>query len=108
MFFLLFGTRPYSKEVGRAAAVCPYCGDPGPHAVMQAENYFTLYFIPLFKTGGGGRFLRCRRCNQDFPQQAAGQPQTRVPEADWTWSCNQCGNVNPRTATACLKCGASM
>ncbi|HEY3998846.1 MAG TPA: zinc ribbon domain-containing protein [Candidatus Xenobia bacterium] len=97
---MLFGSKVVRKDAGAIDRVCPWCGVPGPHTLVEADNYFTVYFIPLFRTGRADDQVRCRSCRQLFPARMT----SPSPAA---WSCRTCANVNPGTSNQCLKCGAS-
>lgn len=104
MLFLLFGNKVVKKDAGPVARTCPYCGSQGPHTRVEGENWFTIYWIPLFRVGRAPGFIRCSRCGQTFPESGPSRPAPVVRDPDWTWACPACQNVNPNTAQSCLRC----
>lgn len=46
---IILGSRERDKLVGTGQFQCPHCGTLRPYEHHRIDNYFALYFIPLFK-----------------------------------------------------------
>lgn len=66
MFFIVWGWRGREKEIGAGQFFCPDCGTERPYRLVAVNNWFTLYWIPLFKTSELGEFVECGNCKSTF------------------------------------------
>ncbi|MGH7214962.1 MAG: zinc-ribbon domain-containing protein [Tepidisphaeraceae bacterium] len=74
-FIILFGTKTrVSKDAGglpgAAGTVrtrCPECHQEADIVGKRYQNWFTLFFIPVFPISGRTRFSECSNCNAQFP-----------------------------------------
>ena len=63
---ILWGTKGREKVVSEGMFFCPTCNTTRPYKRKSAARYFTLYFIPLFKTKKLGEFVECQVCKSAF------------------------------------------
>ncbi len=63
------GLSDRQKEVSSGSFTCPHCGVPRPYKLMKAGRYFSLYFIPLFRTKDLGEYVQCQHCQRTFDPQ---------------------------------------
>jgi len=66
MFFIVWGFRGRQKEIGQGEFYCPECGDYRAYRLIMVNRWFTLYWIPLFKTKNLGEFVECGKCESTF------------------------------------------
>ncbi|MBU2981841.1 TerB family tellurite resistance protein [Lentibacter algarum] len=66
MFFIVWGWRGRQKEIGNGEFYCPDCGDYRGYRLIAVTRWFTLYWIPLFKTKELGEFVECGSCQGTF------------------------------------------
>jgi hypothetical protein len=63
------GLSDRQKEVSSGSFTCPHCGVPRPYKLMKSGRYFSLYFIPLFRTKDLGEYVQCQVCQRMFDPQ---------------------------------------
>lgn len=63
---IIWGSRGKESEVARGQFHCPQCDTPVPYVHKKVARYFTLYFIPLFKTEDLGEYVECGGCRGTF------------------------------------------
>lgn len=63
---IILGLRDREKEISSGQFNCPKCATLRPYKLIRVVNYFTLYFIPLFKTKKGREYVECQYCHQTF------------------------------------------
>lgn len=126
VFFFFAGTRTRRQCIAETHADCPRCGRVRRVKRCRAESWAHLYWIPLWKVGDLGEELVCTECRLAFPDvrhgdvrhggvspgpAGGGTEASATPAPDRspaaTWTCAGCGNVNPRDAVTCLRCGAT-
>ncbi|WP_341366536.1 TerB family tellurite resistance protein [Yoonia sp. BS5-3] len=66
MFFIIWGWRGRQREVGAGEFYCPDCRDRRGYRLVAVARWFTLYWIPLFKTKELGQFVECTTCKSTF------------------------------------------
>ena len=66
MFFIVWGWRGRQKEIGNGEFFCPQCRDYRGYRLVAVNRWFTLYWIPLFKTSSLGAFVECGACKGTF------------------------------------------
>jgi hypothetical protein len=64
---IIWGSTGREIEIDRGDFHCPACEGKQPYKQVQVANYFTLYFIPLFKTRELGQYVKCLTCKRAFP-----------------------------------------
>ncbi len=63
---IIFGTRPRQHVIDRGKFFCPKCNEIRPYERKRLAHYFTLYFIPIFKTKNIGEVVECQVCKSQF------------------------------------------
>lgn len=69
MFFIVWGgwRGGRHKEIGQGEFYCPECGgDYRGYRQVLVTRWFTLYWIPLFKTSELGQYVECTSCKATF------------------------------------------
>ena len=66
MFFIIWGWRGREKELSRGNFFCPECNDYRGYRLVMVNRWFTLYWIPLFKTKELGQYIECESCKSTF------------------------------------------
>ncbi|MGH1367229.1 MAG: TerB family tellurite resistance protein [Maritimibacter sp.] len=66
MFFIVWGFRGRNKVMSGGNFYCPECGDYRDYKLIAVNRWFTLYWIPLFKTKALGEFVECDSCKSTF------------------------------------------
>lgn len=74
MFFLILGTKEKVKQIEQGIFDCPYCHQHTEYIRYAVAQYFSLYFIPLFKTGDKGEYVECQKCKGKFRPEILNQP----------------------------------
>jgi hypothetical protein len=64
--FVIFGTKIKTSETGHGQFFCPFCKTSRPYVQKESANYFTLYFLPLFKTNTPKIYIECQFCHNVF------------------------------------------
>ena len=59
--FIIAGISPRIKILDNNPRICPVCGLAQAY-LKRADNYLSLFFIPLFRVKKGKSFLICERC----------------------------------------------
>ena len=104
---IVWGSRGREKEVATGTFACPVCRAPRPYRRMRIDRYFTLYFMPLFRTRQLGEYVQCGVCARTFPLEvladaAPEQPRVTGPAVP----CTTCGSALPEGGHFCQQCGA--
>lgn len=63
-FFIVWGSQGRKTVLSNGVFQCPQCGPGAQFAHIQLDKYFTLFWIPLFKTQTLGQFVECQHCKQ--------------------------------------------
>lgn len=66
MPFIIWGSRGLTSTVESGQFYCPNCDADVDYDLKQVRPYFTLFFIPIFPTGEGQRYVQCAQCQQMF------------------------------------------
>lgn len=80
---IIWGSKGRTKSLGRGNFYCPRCGTKREYNHKSIGKYFTLYFIPLFKTSDLAEYIECTFCLTPFEPailQHSGQNQQAVRE----------------------------
>jgi hypothetical protein len=63
---VIWGSKGKSKTIGTGTFYCPHCKSHQLFKHEEVSKYFTLYFIPLFKTEKLGEYIECQTCLKTF------------------------------------------
>lgn len=63
---IFWGSKGKTKNVGKGVFYCPKCQCQTQYIHKEVGKYFTLYFIPLFRTSMLGEFIECQICLTPF------------------------------------------
>lgn len=63
---IIWGSKGKSKTVGSGVFFCPICKSRQRYHHEVIGKYFTLYFIPLFRTKKVGELIECQNCTMTF------------------------------------------
>lgn len=63
---IIWGSRGKTTEVGTGQFFCPRCQCLRKYVRKDVGRYFTLYFIPLFKTSTVAEYIECQVCLTPF------------------------------------------
>ncbi len=62
-FFFIIGTKPIVRRgAGTVRRYCPRCGDLRNFQEVTWQNYFSLFFFPLFPIGSAKSGYQCVSC----------------------------------------------
>ncbi len=103
MIFFIWGSTVRTTEAGTGFFDCPRCQSRQPYRRLRNAMYFTLFFIPLFRTETLAEFVQCETCrnNSEVPMWGA-EPSSQ------TWACPQCTQTNANHNYRCRHCGFSL
>ncbi len=59
---IIWGSKGKTTEAGTGVFYCPRCQGKRQYIRKEVGKYFTLYFIPLFKTSMIGEYIECQTC----------------------------------------------
>ncbi|CAM6088749.1 unnamed protein product [Calypogeia fissa] len=115
MFFFFFGgVQPeVRKELESKVAECPRCGSDA--SLVEYDNVFRAFFIPIWRSAGNNPAIRCDNCNFLLPfeqyQRLASRLTPRLeqrtePSAP-LMRCWSCSSVLQPDFQFCPHCGAS-
>ncbi|GAB4468236.1 MAG: hypothetical protein OHK0029_40530 [Armatimonadaceae bacterium] len=62
----IWGTKAREKALHNGVFFCPDCDTEREYTHKRIDNYFTAYWIPLFKIGTLGEAVECAGCGQAF------------------------------------------
>lgn len=63
---VIWGSKGKSKTIGSGTFYCPNCKSHRLYKNEEVSRYFTLYFIPLFKTHKLGEYIVCQTCLKTY------------------------------------------
>jgi zinc-ribbon family len=63
---IIWGSKGRQMKLGSGDFNCPKCQAKRPYNHMRSTVYFTLYFIPLFKTRDLGEYVECQTCKGSY------------------------------------------
>ncbi|MBU1052383.1 MAG: zinc ribbon domain-containing protein [Proteobacteria bacterium] len=100
MFFIA-GISPKTILVDENKRLCPVCGLARAY-YRRVDQYFTLFFIPLFRVKKGEEYLMCEKCEQDIKDFGFGNDSLETGEIV---TCNSCGQKMQTDFIFCPYCG---
>jgi len=65
--FLIAGISTKTTLVDKKPQLCPVCGLARAH-YKRTDQYFSLFFIPLFRVKKGEAFVMCDKCEQELKE----------------------------------------
>jgi hypothetical protein len=63
---IIWGSKVREKEIAAGQFNCPNCRTTRAYKHKRVDKYFSLYFIPLFKTQDLGEYVECQVCLQKY------------------------------------------
>ena len=63
---IIWGSRGKTTDVSEGQFFCPRCQRQRQYIHKEVGKYFTLYFIPLFRTSMLGEYIECQNCFTPF------------------------------------------
>ena len=103
---IIWGSTTKNNIMEQGEFYCPRCRGICGYLHRCVQQYFTLYFIPLFPTNALGEYIECQKCGGTFDpairELSAGQIEGLVEP----WTCPGCQNLNPASEMLCLRCQA--
>lgn len=67
---IIWGIRSRRTEIGKGQFDCPKCGALRDYRHIQVADYFTLFFLPLFRVRKRGAYVECLVCMHTFKPEA--------------------------------------
>ncbi|MBW1915977.1 MAG: zinc ribbon domain-containing protein [Deltaproteobacteria bacterium] len=102
--FIIAGISPRIKILDNNPRICPVCGLAQAY-LKRADNYLSLFFIPLFRVKKGEPFLICERCEN----LASGSNIQFSPRKEKKGhQCKTCGKTLGKDFMYCPYCGKRM
>ena len=71
---IILGSKVKEKELSQGQFFCPACNVTRNYKLKQLSNYFTFFFIPLFRIQNLGERFECQACGNMF------EPEVLRPE----------------------------
>ncbi len=108
---IILGSREREKLLGTGQFDCPNCRTVRQYRHVRVDNYFALYFIPLFKVSTLAEYVQCQVCHNSYdpailtsriPSPGAHQPPVHNPNITY---CPDCGKPSPSGHKFCWNCG---
>lgn len=69
MPIVIWGSRGITSNLREGRFFCPHCNNDANYTLKEVRPYFTLYYIPLFPTGSGQRYVECSHCGSVFAEE---------------------------------------
>lgn len=63
---IIWGSKGRHELVSEGQFFCPKCNNIRHYKQKRVSKYFTLYFIPLFKTKTIGEYVECQACKSGY------------------------------------------
>jgi hypothetical protein len=101
---IIWGSTTKDKIVDQGEFYCPQCRGHTAYFHHSVQQYFTLYFIPLFPTGTLAEFIQCQKCGSSFEPAVRELSAGQVEGLFQPWACPNCQNLNPTSEMRCLRC----
>jgi hypothetical protein len=91
---IIYGHKSREIDIASGQFNCPKCDAQRPYVHKRVARYFTLFFIPLFKTKTLGEYVECQVCRRAFKPEILGLvsfeesgTDARVREERSPWGC---------------------
>jgi DNA-directed RNA polymerase subunit RPC12/RpoP len=100
-FFFIGGVGPRTTTLDQQERQCPNCGRLTLY-LKRTDQYFSLFFIPLFRVKKGEPFLKCGNCKATYDQHG------RRGQEEQTFGgqkCPFCGRQRDLDFKYCPECG---
>jgi hypothetical protein len=65
--FVIFGITTRLKEHAHGQFSCPFDKSLQPYKQIKSSDWFTLFFIPIFKWRNNAEFVECQSCRTRYP-----------------------------------------
>src|SRR5205814_3225286 len=89
---IIWGSTAKNKVVSEGEFYCPQCRGFVSYHHIKIQQYFTLYFIPLFPTNTLGEYIECQQCRGTFQPAILELSAAQVEGLLQPWTCSQCQN----------------
>ncbi len=66
--FVIFGTSTRRKTIGSGKFACPFEGKERSFEHVKESDWFTLFFIAIFKWRDGEEVVECQSCGTRYPK----------------------------------------
>ena len=76
---IIWGWKARTKTISSGTFHCPACDGHRAYSLIQIARWFTLYFIPLFKTKDLGEYVECGTCKETYKTRVLGYQPTATP-----------------------------
>jgi hypothetical protein len=104
---IIWGSTTKNKVVDQGEFYCPRCRRSCEYLHRRVQQYFTLYFIPLFPMSTLGQYIECQQCGGTFDLAIRELSARQVESLLQPWTCASCQNLNPAAEMRCLRCQAT-
>src|SRR5207245_2386509 len=101
---IIWGSTTKTDVVEQGEFYCPQCRGLTSYVHHRVQQYFTLYFIPLFSTNTLGEYIECQRCGGNFEPAIRELSANQIEGLLQPWTCPGCQNLNPVSEMRCLRC----
>ena len=66
--FVIFGLAPRTQRIESGRFHCPYEDQESSYRLFRESEWFSLFFIPVFKVREAGHFVECLSCGSRYPR----------------------------------------
>jgi len=101
MLFFIAGVGPRTIALDGQARSCPNCGRFDLHS-KRVDEYFSLFFIPLFRVRKGEAFLSCGNCGAVYGEYGGPGQEEKIFREQ---VCPSCGRRRETNFKYCPECG---
>jgi len=99
--FLIIGISPKTITIDNNPRICPVCGLAQAY-YKRVDQYFNLFFIPLFRVKKGEPFIMCERCEKNVSDYVENYHSCSGKQ---DIKCNNCGKTLNKDFKYCPFCG---
>jgi len=99
--FLIAGVSPKTNIIDEKPQLCPVCGLARAY-YKRVDNYFSLFFIPIFRVKKGEAFLMCDKCQKEIKEFGYGDG---IFPGEKEILCGTCGKNIKKDFRFCPYCG---
>src|SRR4051794_17906197 len=103
---IIWGWTTKNRIVEYGKFYCPRCLREADYGHRRVQQFFTLYFIPIFPTNTLGEYIECQQCGGNFETTVRELTAGQVEGLLRPWTCAECQNLNPAAEMRCLRCRA--